>query len=281
MSDATSYAETVYQTWVFLTFNADNLTCLTPHPLQYNFWLLHTRIIRCVSSLLASVDVYRMLNVKRIVVLYYDYLLTLGTEVRYFWGRKCSLSIFLFFMPRYLVLIGGVPMILKYFGRWSVHVCNSIIITHLTTYRFLLSCRGRHECFCKVIYNLTSVQVHHHAENISSSPSRVSTFHRRYDHIIMLYPFNSYLFPQQIYSCVHMLSMTEVDSFSIYWLSYLRVELQWPSCVEYSHFLYFANHLTYSGQLKRLLRVYRLLMAVLISSRAISELNTYYSWWNG
>lgn len=64
----------------------------------------------------------RVLNVNLTVVLYYDYFLTLGAEVQYFWGRKFSLSTFLFFTPRYLILIGGIPMALKYFGHWTVHV---------------------------------------------------------------------------------------------------------------------------------------------------------------
>lgn len=65
-----------------------------------------------------------MPNASLTVVLYYDYFLTLGAEVQYFWGRKFSLSTFLFFAPRYLILIGGIPMALKYFGHWTVHVSN-------------------------------------------------------------------------------------------------------------------------------------------------------------
>lgn len=61
-----------------------------------------------------------------LVILYYDYLLTLGDEVRYFWHRRRihSVTVF-FFVNRYVQLIGNVGIVLQTFGNLSIRVsCN-------------------------------------------------------------------------------------------------------------------------------------------------------------
>ncbi|TBU51489.1 hypothetical protein BD310DRAFT_834222, partial [Dichomitus squalens] len=48
-------------------------------------------------------------------ILYYDYALTIGAEVERFWMRRQSLVSLIFFLNRYLALIGHVPMIYELF----------------------------------------------------------------------------------------------------------------------------------------------------------------------
>ncbi|EJD05471.1 uncharacterized protein FOMMEDRAFT_145007 [Fomitiporia mediterranea MF3/22] len=52
-------------------------------------------------------------------VLYYDYLLTFGEEVRFFWRRRANSVTVLFFLNRYLSIFGNIPVILQSFRSWS------------------------------------------------------------------------------------------------------------------------------------------------------------------
>lgn len=49
-------------------------------------------------------------------LLFYDYCLTLGTEIEYFWKRaRVSAVSTLFVLNRYLTLLGQMPIIVEYF----------------------------------------------------------------------------------------------------------------------------------------------------------------------
>ena len=59
------------------------------------------------------------MTVPRIAILYYDYLLTFGDEVRFFWRRRPGSVTILFFVNRYLSIVGNVPVILQSFRSWG------------------------------------------------------------------------------------------------------------------------------------------------------------------
>ncbi|THH04356.1 hypothetical protein EW145_g5588 [Phellinidium pouzarii] len=52
-------------------------------------------------------------------ILYYDFLLTFRDEVRFFWSRKLNSVTILFFLNRYLSVLGNIPVILQSFANWS------------------------------------------------------------------------------------------------------------------------------------------------------------------
>ena len=45
-------------------------------------------------------------------LIFYEYFLTLGDEVRHMWGRPCSPFSLLFYVNRYSVMIGAVFLLL-------------------------------------------------------------------------------------------------------------------------------------------------------------------------
>ncbi|KAI0362265.1 hypothetical protein OH77DRAFT_1389384, partial [Trametes cingulata] len=58
-----------------------------------------------------------------LTMLYYDYCLTLGPEIDYFWGTaKFSLASVLFVLNRYLGVLGPIPVIFEYFGQFTPQV---------------------------------------------------------------------------------------------------------------------------------------------------------------
>ncbi|KAL5521587.1 hypothetical protein ACEPAF_2335 [Sanghuangporus sanghuang] len=60
-------------------------------------------------------------------ILYYDYLLTFGEEVRFFWRRRKANSVtILFFLNRYLSIFGIIPVILQSFRSWSDKGCDAL-----------------------------------------------------------------------------------------------------------------------------------------------------------
>lgn len=55
-----------------------------------------------------------------LVILYYDYSLTFADEVARFWNRKnFTWASFLFFVNRYLVLLGNIPIMIEAFLQTS------------------------------------------------------------------------------------------------------------------------------------------------------------------
>ena len=52
-----------------------------------------------------------------VAILLYDYCLTFVTEVERCWGFRLNWGLALFYLNRYLVLFGHVPIMMQYF--WS------------------------------------------------------------------------------------------------------------------------------------------------------------------
>ncbi|EJF65977.1 hypothetical protein DICSQDRAFT_177373 [Dichomitus squalens LYAD-421 SS1] len=71
------------------------------------------------------------LSVVAFALLYYDYALTLGDEVEYFWkSAGFSLSSTLFVFNRYFGLIGTFPIVFEYFAHLPEHVCRLLQTYH-------------------------------------------------------------------------------------------------------------------------------------------------------
>ncbi|KAI0830123.1 hypothetical protein BC628DRAFT_1416450 [Trametes gibbosa] len=88
---------------------------------------------------------YRILFSVAFVLLYYDFLLTFRQEVERYWTGTFSLASFLFFMNRYLSLLGHIPVIFGLFYSSTNSPCTGIERMHmarcqaLQLYHFLLS----------------------------------------------------------------------------------------------------------------------------------------------
>lgn len=65
-----------------------------------------------------------VLSLVAYTILYYDYTLTISDEVRFFWGRKYGSITILFYINRYLSIIGIIPVILQSFADWTPSGCN-------------------------------------------------------------------------------------------------------------------------------------------------------------
>ena len=70
-----------------------------------------------------------------LVILYYDYLLTLKTEIKWYWcsidnqPRRFSLARVLFFLNRYVSIIGNIPVILPFFApRFDSHRLEVLLL---------------------------------------------------------------------------------------------------------------------------------------------------------
>lgn len=56
-------------------------------------------------------------------LLYFDYSLTVGSEINLFWGSaRWSAASVLFVVNRYLGLLGIIPVMFEYFGSYSPEV---------------------------------------------------------------------------------------------------------------------------------------------------------------
>lgn len=69
------------------------------------------------------------------VVLYYDYALTLGDEIERFWNRDAfTWTSLFFFMNRYLVLLGNIPVMFQSF--WAPRDLSDKILVSPGRIRF-------------------------------------------------------------------------------------------------------------------------------------------------
>ncbi|KAH9972500.1 hypothetical protein BGW80DRAFT_375384 [Lactifluus volemus] len=71
-------------------------------------------------------------NVSAIVILYYDYMLTLPREIRFLWPPHNKQGWFTLtcFLNRYLPLFGHLPLVMTYFVPGEVSVCQKIHAFH-------------------------------------------------------------------------------------------------------------------------------------------------------
>ncbi|KAJ7136811.1 hypothetical protein C8R44DRAFT_767921 [Mycena epipterygia] len=68
--------------------------------------------------------IYRYLFLSVFVVLVYDYLLTIGSEVKIIWSSKRRLSKYWFLAVRYIALGCSATVVTFYFGNLSPEVCS-------------------------------------------------------------------------------------------------------------------------------------------------------------
>lgn len=76
----------------------------------------------------------------RLVILYYDYLVTLPVEIQYIWPKLFSKSSIWFFINRYIPIFGNIPILLSSFAsataREQVRGSRLILVDSLSTLPF-------------------------------------------------------------------------------------------------------------------------------------------------
>ncbi|EMD37683.1 hypothetical protein CERSUDRAFT_123570 [Gelatoporia subvermispora B] len=63
-------------------------------------------------------------------ILYFDYCLTLSTEIERFWRRDISWAFLLYAANRYLALLGSIPVAVEFFGIMPQSRCRSLQTYH-------------------------------------------------------------------------------------------------------------------------------------------------------
>jgi len=90
-------------------------------------------------------QVHRSLSAVSYVILYYDYLITLATEIEHFWPpeHRITWPSFLFFCNRYVTLLGSIPVVLvEFYGHENFEICALLQAYHhyyITTIQFLVA----------------------------------------------------------------------------------------------------------------------------------------------
>ncbi|KAH9856355.1 hypothetical protein C2E23DRAFT_882429 [Lenzites betulinus] len=86
-----------------------------------------------------SNSVYRTLFAVAFALLFYDFVLTFQEEVERYWTGSFSLASFLFFLNRYLSLLGHIPVIFAFFRSLPASQYVSQLSRSFQLYHFLLS----------------------------------------------------------------------------------------------------------------------------------------------
>ncbi|TDL18464.1 hypothetical protein BD410DRAFT_495177 [Rickenella mellea] len=77
-----------------------------------------------------ELNVNNYYNVASFALLYYDYLLTIDQEIKFFWGRRITFVSGLFFTCRYLSLAANIPIILQTVENLSPNVITLLTRTY-------------------------------------------------------------------------------------------------------------------------------------------------------
>ncbi|EJC99205.1 uncharacterized protein FOMMEDRAFT_31296 [Fomitiporia mediterranea MF3/22] len=85
------------------------------------------------TSIIQQINANYALTAVALTILYYDYFLTLGREIRLIWRKKSNLVAIVFFLNRYVSILGSVPIILQTYANWSKDVIVAVIVV-LRTY---------------------------------------------------------------------------------------------------------------------------------------------------
>ncbi|KAI0260294.1 hypothetical protein BC834DRAFT_973553 [Gloeopeniophorella convolvens] len=94
-------------------------------------------VIAAGSHAAGHVQSNYILNLVPVVILYYDFVLTSSSEIRFFWPphNKQGWGTFAFLLNRYLSFFGYIPMLISFFGRGhSPKLCVSRICQGLHAY---------------------------------------------------------------------------------------------------------------------------------------------------
>jgi len=82
-------------------------------------------------TLLRNTRVNRYTVVASVVLLYYDFALTLADELRLYWFvSRHGWASFFFFLNRYIGLLGNIPIFLEFFANLSEPVCRRFQYFH-------------------------------------------------------------------------------------------------------------------------------------------------------
>ncbi|KDQ60376.1 hypothetical protein JAAARDRAFT_32772 [Jaapia argillacea MUCL 33604] len=83
-----------------------------------------------VESIATQLNVNYYFSLVAFVVLYYDFILTFPSEIERFWSGGFSWAALLFFINRYLSMLGHVPVILQTFWQTNNENCMTLQIYH-------------------------------------------------------------------------------------------------------------------------------------------------------
>jgi hypothetical protein len=105
-----------------------------------------------------------------LVILYYDYLLTLPLECSRYWGSRITLASGFFYLNRYLALLGHIPVVFRYF--WTSSYPDRIGVGSTFLHFFIFSPHPPFQMYVfPVFYS------HWLADNSIYSCVRLSSFH--------------------------------------------------------------------------------------------------------
>ncbi|KAJ7152064.1 hypothetical protein C8R46DRAFT_483994 [Mycena filopes] len=89
---------------------------------------------------MSAIEIQRQLNLNyyfnliSFTCLYYDYVLTLDWEVSRYWGSRITAPTFLFYLNRYAMLGGTIPVIIQYFWTTEPTPRKLAVCAHLHSY---------------------------------------------------------------------------------------------------------------------------------------------------
>ncbi|KAL5522961.1 hypothetical protein ACEPAF_1228 [Sanghuangporus sanghuang] len=120
-------------------------------------------------SIIHQIDMNYFLSLAGIMILYYDYVLTLDEEVGFFWRKRTTAVSVLFFSNRYVSILGSAALLLQTFGRWSskirsscdilqkYHQFLSIVIQIIVGIIMILRTYALYELNRKILWSLSSL----------------------------------------------------------------------------------------------------------------------------
>ncbi|TBU31242.1 hypothetical protein BD311DRAFT_776228 [Dichomitus squalens] len=117
-----------------------------------------------IVRICASVSLCDAKGLPLVAILYYDYALTIVAEVERFWMRRWSLVSLIFFLNRYLSLLGHIPVAYELFGVYDASqaliAATQIIIGVLQLFRtYALYNRNRRMLFFLFAYGLVAASI--------------------------------------------------------------------------------------------------------------------------
>ena len=109
-------------------------------------------------------------TVRATALIVYEYLITLGPEIRLFWCRKFTTATVLFHLNRQITLLTcWFQVVWTFYGTTTIEVCSSVM--KVSRSNLLFSCRGIEQCLFH--WNISNVLTYYGtARCISTSQAR-------------------------------------------------------------------------------------------------------------